>query len=619
MEIKNHSPWEEIIFWLLASTVVLVPLAYNNRPYLTANNPKQAILLIIVSTTAAVWLLSKAASSWHLYWNPRLWLAILFLISVGLATIFSIDNLVSLYGSASRHQGFLAYLTYGGILFFASQINWSSQRLKMFSIVAGSTVLILGIHGILQYFDLDPLGLQSAITDSERVFSTFANPSIFSTYLVFGLLILFGLVFYSSGRVKWFWLIGFILTFVALLLTFSRGSWIAAFVGLAVFHLLSWKAIFNQWKFGLILLAMSALVIAGIFLYSATSEPETANLSTRAKSIFTVSQGSARDRLEIWQSAIAAVSTRPIFGFGPDTFRLFFPVFETDYYARTTGRNWLVDNAHNLWLQISSTMGLPTLLLFVVLIAIGLTELRGLALALPKIATLASGLFAAVVGYLTAVSFTINSLGVFFLIWIILGMALSARSSKVVFWNLKLSKFISFGLALLISAALVAGSVAYGIKPYLANSYFLSAKDKLVLGEVSQAVKLYRKSFYYDRLNSSYYWDGAEDVLDLARARKSLSIFKKAEGFYLEGIKANRLMLENYTLIGSAYLWATQAFKKPEYLREALRYLSQAVELAPRSGDAYFWLGLAYSASGDNLKAQSAFAKARSLNYKPGN
>ncbi|KKP59742.1 MAG: hypothetical protein UR52_C0003G0004 [Candidatus Gottesmanbacteria bacterium GW2011_GWA1_34_13] len=106
---------------------------------------------------------------------------VLFLISQGLSTLFSIDRHVSIFGYYSRfHGGLLSTISYL-LLFYAFVANFESVKLKrLFSFIMSSAIVVV-IYGILEKFGIDAnMWVQDV---RSRVFSTLGQPNWLAAYL----------------------------------------------------------------------------------------------------------------------------------------------------------------------------------------------------------------------------------------------------------------------------------------------------------------------------------------------------------------------------------------------------------------------------------------------------
>ena len=89
---------------------------------------------------------------------------IVFCVFVFLSALFSKNNDVWL-GVASRYQGFLTILLYVTVYFIVSRNFTAAQSFLLFSVLAFAIVCIFGV---LNCFDIDPLGVYDGINKSYK-------------------------------------------------------------------------------------------------------------------------------------------------------------------------------------------------------------------------------------------------------------------------------------------------------------------------------------------------------------------------------------------------------------------------------------------------------------------
>ncbi len=175
-------------------------------------------------------------------------------------------------------------------------------------IIIASTILI-ALYGILQYaFKLDLSRWDRPPGEAYRSISIFSNPNALAGY--YNMILAFLLAFFliSKGWLKkTLYFLAIIPVFVGLLLTFSRGAWIAFFI-MGLYAL--WVA-GRKWLLALplVLLAIPLAMPQGIidrFLY--LFDPEYFRLS------------SEYGRIAFWGEAIQHTINKPIFGVGLGTF-----------------------------------------------------------------------------------------------------------------------------------------------------------------------------------------------------------------------------------------------------------------------------------------------------------
>jgi len=178
-----------------------------------------------------------------------------------------------------------------------------------------------------------------------RAFSFFSDPHMFSFYL--GLILPLGIAYSLLIKNKKILFLNFSLLFFVLLLTFTRGAYIAIIVSFIFLAFLIYRYLRNK------KMAFLLLLILIIFIIPITP------ISDRFYSTFNLSEGSNIGRLEMWEqsSKIALINFWQGVGLGN---------YSLTVNARFDYRNPVT--AHNLYLDIFSEMGIFALFIWLFLI-----------------------------------------------------------------------------------------------------------------------------------------------------------------------------------------------------------------------------------------------------------
>jgi O-antigen ligase len=214
---------------------------------------------------------------------------------------------------------------------------------------------LLGAYGIGQYLltDYGPL--------HQRIPGPFSHYMTFSGVLLIGDFLLLGRLLAGLGRSPrparrraWSW-VALILINTALLLTLTRGAWVAAGVTLTV---ALWVRVRRHFA------AFVAAVLVGGLLFVALA-PD--SWTERIRSIADPSDASNYDRLCMAQAAFYMIGERPLFGLGPAMVKERYPI-----YRHPTAPRQTVKHLHNTFLHLAAERGLLSLAAYLWLMAAGL-------------------------------------------------------------------------------------------------------------------------------------------------------------------------------------------------------------------------------------------------------
>ncbi|WCN38485.1 O-antigen ligase family protein [Aneurinibacillus uraniidurans] len=239
---------------------------------------------------------------------------------------------------------FVSFLLY---LLLVAKIN-SRDVLYKFLISLFISAALVSIYGVYQYFTLD--FTTAAWVDvsqnpdvKTRVFATFENPNLFVQYLIMVLPFNFALIFYTRS-----WTNRILLTIlaaiigVAVILTFSRGGWLALFVGVGVLATMISRR--------LLVVGLIAAVIGLNFA------PDV--ITHRILTIFEPkTDSSSAFRFQIWKAAPPMIREFWVTGIGSDltTFKKVY----SDYMMPGVKAN----HFHNIYIMNFVTGGIMTILL----------------------------------------------------------------------------------------------------------------------------------------------------------------------------------------------------------------------------------------------------------------
>lgn len=287
------------------------------------------------------------------------------------------------------------------------------------------TLILLAVLLAAMFAMYEALGRVGHSFDRSRVRGIADHPNVLGAFFVSYMFLFLGLFLTHAKRLGgWLLFLAFPLCVMATTMTFSRGAYLALAVGLLVAC-----CVRNKWL--LLPAAALALVIS--------AKPTLLPTPIRHRLEMTWSQmpstsrvdaplarhldTSSAVRLEIWRSSLAIIHDHPWWGVGIGAFQRFIP-----HYTKGTITNL---DAHNAFLLIAAEQGLPTLLVFCLIL--GLIGFQAYWLASHAqdrtLAGLGLGVLAGLVGLVIANLFTVctKALEVIGYFWILSGLILRAR------------------------------------------------------------------------------------------------------------------------------------------------------------------------------------------------
>lgn len=293
--------------------------------------------------------------------------AIAYLMFYVVATIFSINILVSILGNDFRYEGILMIGVYILLFIMASKYIVINEKLIKLVLIAAS---IMCIYSVFQYYGFDPIQKWSMDNIyTKQAFSFLRNRNVLGTYISLFIPISMGLYIFRGKKI---YCLTASLIFAGMLVSMTRATW----VGFLIYSVIGFLFVYKN-KVRLNRVAVVFIIFIAIFFvidisakYGVGGNGET--LSGRV--IYTVENGkdindsSGSNRIMIWKGVLKSIKTSPILGSGPDTMKIKLEsngtFFETHY-----------DKSHNEFLEIWLTGGIFTLISYLVLIGVILYKL----------------------------------------------------------------------------------------------------------------------------------------------------------------------------------------------------------------------------------------------------
>lgn len=357
------------------------------------------------------------------------------------ATLASRDVNVSLLGNYGSYDGLYAKLAFATIALSAAGIAGAlvTRVLRALAFAGGGVVVL---YGLIQLHDTE---LGGHLWDfvrwhdtsfSNQIFATFGNPNHLAGYLsiILPTIVVLGL----QARRRWLQVAAVVFglaTLLEILRSAARGAWVAVIASAVVLLLAVLPELRRR-------PALSFGALGGLLVVVAAGMAALGHklLHVPLSSLFQSGGTSpVEQRFQIWQQAVHMAANRPATGMGPDTFALVYPQYQSAAWVKGLGPNYIVNGAHDLFMNLLADQGWLGLILFLVLLAfVGLrsvgawrrlrqverSETAGVDATgrARRERLVLAAIVAGIVAYVVQAMFNVQQIGLSFCFWLLVGL-----------------------------------------------------------------------------------------------------------------------------------------------------------------------------------------------------
>ncbi len=285
-----------------------------------------------------------------------------------LSSALGVNPLNSFFSNYERGEGAFQMFHYF-IFFFLLPVLFRNKKdwlnLLKFSVIIS---LFVSFYALGQFCEVKGIcGAGSFLAASSRISGTLGNSSYLAVYLLFHLFFLTFIILHEKNKkLKIIWAFIVLFQLIVLLNTQTRGVISGLAIALFLWFFLSFGLfIFKKINFQIlripIIVFLCSLLIFGGFYFTSVIKPD--SFAKRFINVLDISYAKTvlRDRIWIWQAALAGVMERPIIGWGAENF----PVVSDKYYnPKLYGVESWFDRAHSVYLDYAISGGALLLLAF---------------------------------------------------------------------------------------------------------------------------------------------------------------------------------------------------------------------------------------------------------------
>ena len=351
----NISFWTNAIEISIIALVILVPIAFYPRSITVFLPAKEAVSSVLVLLALMFWFLKMISREEIKFISKPLNFPLLSFMAICLLSlIWSNSFFVSLIELPLFLAGPLLYFVIINNINDERQIN----RILDISLLIGA---LFGIYGILQYKGID-FSFWARNIGRQQVFGLFGNVNYFAEYLIVPLPIAVSLFFASKNKMKkLLLLIGILAMASSLILTFTRGSYLAFGSALIVMFFLFLASrdinfIKNNKKIFIIIILAVIMITSLFFIPTPLNKSGTAISKIKSRiSITQLTQDfSIKRRIATWKFTVLMIKDHPLLGSGIGTYKYNTLKYQAEFFAQGENRSLypygFADKAHNEYL-----------------------------------------------------------------------------------------------------------------------------------------------------------------------------------------------------------------------------------------------------------------------------
>jgi tetratricopeptide (TPR) repeat protein len=533
--------------------------------------------------------------------NKIVLLLLVLLLLYVLSTIFSLDPHFSFWGSPLRAGGSLNYilLIIFSILAFLIVKDKDWQKLWDISFLMGILITLVAAAQKLNIFS------GFIIPRTDRAIGTIGGPAFLALYLCLLLFMALSFAIKTKSKKRWVYLGAALLYLLGVVLSGSRGAILA--VGItSVFYALFYPSKKLKW---LKISSLACAVLIVLFFWAISGHPALIKeleqnkiagnaferiwssveplFTIKSFSLYDVSFAVFRERKASWIISSRALKEKPLLGFGPENFSIAFDKYFDISLPRIEEGNMWWDRAHNFIFDISVTAGIPTLIVFLLLLGFLLFKLQ------KDKDIIKHGLQATFIAYIINNLFNFDVFSTFLLFFFAVAYTLHLTSKKPNLEPkpLKVNENPFRSAAFVIAFIVLLFFIWFGaLKPLwinkeinVANAYLSQGKKDLAIQKMENILTQKSNIRNYTLLQYVEIVNVSMNVPPLPTPEKRLQLTQKAS----EALKESSTLRPYYTRtwwslnIYSNYFLGVLQNPPEEIKKEAIEYCQKAKELSP--------------------------------------
>jgi len=359
---------------LLVALATFVPVFFDPHTGDGYNLPKYTLVVVAALALAGLWVVAavhrRPLPRWR---NGFQWLIGGIVAWTAVSSVAGVDTHVSLLGNYGSYDGLFLAAALGVVTMVTAEAFDVDDVRKVLAALAFAGGGVVLYYGLVQLHDVEFSTAKpwdfiryKTTSFSGNIFSTFGNPNHLGGYLavIFPVVVVLGL-----GAKSWVWrvvgcVVG-VVVLVELVRTAARGAWVGVVLAMLVLAAFAAPELRRRAP-AIVGGAVGALFLVVVGLAASGRR----FLGQPLSSLFQSGGGtSVWQRYEIWKTALHVALKNPIAGIGPDDFALVYPKYQSAAWVKALGATYLVNGAHNIFMNVLADQGFVGLALFLAILA----------------------------------------------------------------------------------------------------------------------------------------------------------------------------------------------------------------------------------------------------------
>lgn len=577
---------EDKVFTLLALVVFLVPISFSIFTFEVFESVKFSLFLSLTALAGTIFFFEEQPLKTH---KKLGYIVTAFLSLLFLSAVFAPDLFYSFFGFYYRYtSSFLFFVLLCLFGFLLIQVLSKDKFILLLKILVFDALLVAAVslaqgYGYIFYGGIGELGFY-------RGPSLLGNPNFSSMFLSFMAPIsLYFALFSTTNRLKLYFSLTTFVVVLSVFLLGSRGGILAlfaSFISLPIIFLL-----LKQSKKTLAVITFISIFILAIsFTFISEVRPQAFS------GIFNGTDTNVSSRFYGWQIAKDAILAHPFFGVGLGNYSLYFESIRSTYKPFNTD---VFDDAHNLWLHLPATFGIPAFLLFLYICFFAVRVYIKKIINEKDVQSVF--LSTALISFTVFVSFNPVPVPIYLVFVLILAGGLF-ESFIIPDLGFTLHRYIKYSLIFLLSCLSF-----FGICSFVSEHFLGLAKISLQANDM-KAVKKYAKlAFVFNPTNGQGFFYKTQASISLKEdTEQVLKNIKKIENYHPS-------QAQSYVMSSQLYFQLFMRLREIKYLEFAIKALEKSVSIDKNFPARYGSLGLYYFVLGDYKLAKYNTLKALSL------